>query len=115
MQKNTTFARNAATEKMEGRLDFVLMSALLRTICQLENHTVDSFTVHGVIVPKRAHRPASICRLCPHDVLRCESKAASGIFGAGHTQAFTHSNVCYFIIIFPLIYSLFRRQIGHIL
>lgn len=55
MQKYTTFARNAATEKMEGRLDFILMSALLRTICQLENHTVDSFTGHGVIVPKRAH------------------------------------------------------------
>ena len=53
-QKYTTFARNAATKKMEGRLDFVLMSALLRTIGQLDNYTVDSYAGPGVQVPKRA-------------------------------------------------------------
>lgn len=45
---------NAATKKMEGRLDFVLMSALLRTIGQLGNYTVDSYAGAGVRVPKRA-------------------------------------------------------------
>ena len=63
-----------------------------------------------VLVSESRKEPLTCQRLslCPHDVLSCESKAASGIFVAGRAQAFIHSTVYYFMIIFPFIYSLFR-------